>query len=167
MVEALVLKIPQQFAARVGLAPEVAQLVFILEELRQRAVDQFEELGGRHHPAIGAPEASGRHVLNLASLAIGQANHKPLARLSRFRLRLWSRRLGSWSRLRLGFRLYRLAVPLRIVEVLVRPNEVVDGEKVLAVVEARASPDDLLELNHGVDGAQQDDVADVAGVDAC
>ena len=72
-------------------------------------------------------------------------------------------RLGS-GRLRL--RLERLAVPLRIVEVVVRLHEVVDREVVLAVVEPRAAPDDLLELDHRVDRAHQHDVADVARVHA-
>jgi len=42
--------------------------------------------------------------------------------------------------------------------------EVVDREVVLPVVEARAATDDLLELDNGVDGPHQDDVADIAGV---
>ncbi len=45
-------------------------------------------------------------------------------------------------------------------------DEVVDGEEVFAVVETGAAADDLFEFDHGVDGAHEDDVADVAGVDA-
>jgi hypothetical protein len=58
------------------------------------------------------------------------------------------------------------AVPFGIAEVVVGFYEVVDGEVVLAFVEAGAAADDLFELDHGVDGAEEDDVADVAGVDA-
>ena len=49
---------------------------------------------------------------------------------------------------------------------LVRLHEVVDREVVLAVVEPRAAPDDLLELDHRVDRPHQHDVADVAGIHA-
>ena len=79
------------------------------------------------------------------------------------------RRLGGCglgSRLRLGLRLDRLAVPFRIAEVVVRLHEIVDREVVLAVVEPRAAADDLLELDHRVDRPHQHDVADVAGIDA-
>src|ERR1035441_7551585 len=40
--------------------------------------------------------------------------------------------------------LHRLAVPLRIVEMVVRMHEIVDGEVILAVVQPRAASDDLL-----------------------
>jgi hypothetical protein len=40
------------------------------------------------------------------------------------------------------------AVPFRIGEMNVGPDEVVDGEVVFAVVEAGAASDDLLELDH-------------------
>ncbi len=46
------------------------------------------------------------------------------------------------------------------------PHEVVNGEIVFAVVEPGATANDLLELNHGPDRAHQDDVANVAGIDA-
>jgi hypothetical protein len=59
-----------------------------------------------------------------------------------------------------------LAVPLRVAEVLVRLDEVVDREVVLAVVEPGAAPDDLLELDHGVHRTHQHDVADVPRVHA-
>ena len=49
---------------------------------------------------------------------------------------------------------------------MVRLHEVVDREVVLAVVEPRAAPDDLLELDHRIDRAHQHDVADVAGIHA-
>src|SRR5262249_125888 len=63
-------------------------------------------------------------------------------------------------------RLHRLAVPLWIVEVLVRFYKVVDREVVLVIEQARAAPDDLLELDHGSDRPQQYDVANVACVHA-
>ena len=66
---------------------------------------------------------------------------------------------GAVRRLVLG-----LAVPFRIVEMVVRLHEVVDREIVLAVIEARPAADDLLELDHRVDRPHQDDIADVAGV---
>ena len=59
-----------------------------------------------------------------------------------------------------------LAVPLGIAEVLVGLHEIVDREVVLALEQAGAAADDLLELDHRLDRAHQDDVADVAGVDA-
>ena len=49
---------------------------------------------------------------------------------------------------------------------VMRLHEVVDREVILPVVKPRAAPDDLLELDHRVDRAHQDDVADVAGVHA-
>jgi hypothetical protein len=50
---------------------------------------------------------------------------------------------------------------------LIGLHEVIDREKVLAFIKPRAAPDDLLEFDHRIDGARQDDVADVARVDAC
>ena len=64
------------------------------------------------------------------------------------------------------FRFQRLAVPFRVAEMQVRLHEVVDGEVVLAVVKPCAAPDDLLELDHAIDRAHQNDVADVAGINA-
>lgn len=60
--------------------------------------------------------------------------------------------------------LNRLTIPLRVVEVMVCLHEVVDGEVIFAVVEARAAADDLLEFDHRVNRAHQHDVADVTGV---
>src|SRR5438477_530650 len=57
---------------------------------------------------------------------------------------------------RLGFE--RLAVPLRIAEVAVRLHEVQDREVVLAVVQPRAAPDDLFELDDRADGPHEHDV---------
>ncbi|HLK47108.1 MAG TPA: hypothetical protein VKT49_03175 [Bryobacteraceae bacterium] len=44
-------------------------------------------------------------------------------------------------------------------------DEIVDGEVVLAVVQASAAADDLFELDHGIDGAHEHDIADVARID--
>ena len=47
-----------------------------------------------------------------------------------------------------------------------RLHKIVNREVILAVIKPCAAPDDLLELNHGVDWSHQNDVADVAGVHA-
>ena len=60
----------------------------------------------------------------------------------------------------------RRSVPLLVVEVVVRFHEVVDREVVLAIVEPRAATDDLLKLDHRIDRAHEDDVSDVARIDA-
>jgi len=62
------------------------------------------------------------------------------------------------------FGLDRLAVPIGIVELGVRLHKVINREVVLAVIQPRAAPDDLLELDHRVHGPHQHDVAHVAGV---
>ena len=49
---------------------------------------------------------------------------------------------------------------------VIRFHEVVDREVVLAIVESRATPDDLLEFDNGVDWAHEDDITDVAGIHA-
>src|SRR5260370_8659702 len=74
------------------------------------------------------------------------------------------RRRGSWLS---WFGLKRLAVPLRVVEMVMRFHEIVNREVILSVVEPRAAADDLLELDHGVDRTHQHDVADVAGIHTC
>src|SRR5216683_6520515 len=62
------------------------------------------------------------------------------------------------------FRFQRLAVPFGIVEVKVSLHEVIDSEVVLPIVEPCAAADNLLELNHRVDGPHQHDIADVPGI---
>ncbi|MFO7705421.1 MAG: hypothetical protein R6V43_09840, partial [Halopseudomonas sp.] len=47
-----------------------------------------------------------------------------------------------------------------------RLHEVPDGEEVLAVIGAGAASDDLLELDHRIDGAHQHNVAHIAGINA-
>jgi len=65
-----------------------------------------------------------------------------------------------------GLRVDRLAIPLGIGEMMMRLYEIVNGEVVLAVAKPRAAAVDLLELDHRIDRAHQDDVAHVAGIDA-
>src|SRR5271157_1272020 len=136
------------------------------------------------------PERGAHHVLNGTLFAVSQLHSclrllfadtwaltANLARLVRTltrcfsthwtRLRRWLYTLaGVIATLQARFRFQRLAVPLRIAEMVVRLHEVVDGEIILAIVEPRAAPNDLFELDHGVDGAHQDDVADVPGIHA-
>ena len=45
-------------------------------------------------------------------------------------------------------------------------DEVVNGEVVFAVKEAGAASNNLFELNHGVDGAHQHNITNVAGIDS-
>src|SRR5262249_20161290 len=97
---------------------------------------------------------------------------RALARIlpaDRARSRL-SRRLlalaGMIAALLARFRIKRLAVPFRIVEVEIRFHEVVDREIVLTVIKTSAASDDLLELNHRVDRTHQHNVPNVSGVDA-
>ena len=63
-------------------------------------------------------------------------------------------------------RFYWLAVPFRIVEMKVRLYEIVDGEVILSIIKARTTSNDLFELDHRVDRAHENDVADIAGVHA-
>ena len=121
----------------------------------------------------GCQKRRGHHVLDGARLAVGELDLDLLSCVAGFAVpalgRLaGSRHCGAAARLRSAFRLRleRLAVPFRIAEVVVRLHEVVDREVVLAVVEPRAAPDDLLELDHRVDRPHQHDVADVAGIHA-
>src|SRR5271157_3078750 len=136
------------------------------------------------------PERGAHHVLNGTLFPVGQLHFRlclllahtwaltaNLARLLRTltrcfsthwtRLRRWLYTLaGVIATLQARFRFQRLAVPLRITEMKVRLHEVVDGEIILAIVKSCAAPNDLLELNHGVDRAHQYDVANVTGIHA-
>src|SRR5271157_1720588 len=123
------------------------------------------------------PERGAHHVLNGTLFPVGQLHFRlclllahtwaltaNLARLLRTLTRCFS---THWTRLRrwlytlagviatllAGLRLHRFAVPFRIAEMVVGFHEVVNGEVVLAIVEPRAAPNDLFELNHGVDRA--------------
>ena len=112
------------------------------------------------------PETGDHHVLDRSLLAIGQLHFGFLARGKEL-LRLFADRFGfpRQSRL-LGQRIDRFAVPLRVAEVMVGLHKVVDREVILTLVKARASPDDLLELDHGVDRSHQHDVAHIARIDS-
>ena len=43
-----------------------------MEELRQFAEEEFEELLGRHWRAVGVPEGGGHHVLDVAGFSVGE-----------------------------------------------------------------------------------------------
>jgi hypothetical protein len=53
------------------------------------------------------------------------------------------------------------SIGVGMAEVVVRLHEVVNREAIIAVVQARAAPDDLLELDHRVHRADEDDVLNV------
>ena len=101
------------------------------------------------------PEGRAHHVLDSAGFAVGEFD--PDLVTTRTGFLFWSRRFrwpwlaGSWLARLPGLWIERFPVPLWISEVQVRPHEVVDGEIILAVVEPRAAPDDLLELDDPVD----------------
>ena len=57
------------------------------------------------------------------------------------------------------------AVPLRITEVMVRLDEIVDGKIVLAVIQPGATTYNLLELDDFVNRPHQDNIADIASID--
>ena len=78
------------------------------------------------------------------------ANRCPVVRLPRTAVSFWR----QW-----------LAIPFRIVKILVRFHEIPDGEAILAVIDPRSASDDLLELDHRADWAHQYDMAHVAGID--
>ena len=120
-----------------------------------------------HGRAVGMPEACHHHVLDGAGFAVRELHLDLLTPRDRFRS--GDRWLGHIRRqgYRAGLprlRLDGLTVPLRIAEMVVCLHEVVNREVVLAVIEPRTAPDDLLELDHRVDWPHQDDVADVTGV---
>lgn len=43
-------------------------------------------------------------------------------------------------------------------------HEIIDREVVFPVIEPRSTSDDLLELDHRIDRAHQDDVTDIASI---
>src|SRR5438132_14416962 len=132
------------------------------------------------------PEGGAHHVLDGAFFAVGELHcyFSPahagtlaanLARL--FRTLAWPppadgaepRRglhtfTGIGTALRAWFGFERLAIPFGIAEMNVCPNEIVNGEVILAIVKPGATANDLLELDHGVDGSHDDDVANVARI---
>ena len=59
-----------------------------------------------------------------------------------------------------------IAIPLGILEILGRAHKVVEREEIFAVEQAGAASHNLLELDDVIDGAQQHDVAHVAGIHA-
>ena len=66
---------------------------------------------------------------------------------------------------RLGwFRFYWLAVPFGVGKMVICIHEVVDSEIFFTVKKARSAADDLLEFDHGIYRAHQNDIADIARV---
>ena len=103
------------------------------------------------------------------------ADHRPRKVLSGTRTALAADGHGCGAALRIGrgraallawLRLQRFAVPFRIAEMNVCLHEVVNGEVVFAIVKPCAATNDLFELNDGVDGTHQNDIANVAGIHA-
>jgi hypothetical protein len=158
----------------VGLAPELAQFGFVFEEVGDVAEELGDELGGGDGFAVGTPEAGLHRVLDCALFAVGELDDDLLGTPGSggFIARVVGGRLdgvfacgfagttGGDAHWLLGF-----TVPFRVVEMLVGFHEVVDGEVVFAPKGASAAADDLFELDDGADDPQQDDVADVAGID--
>ena len=60
-----------------------------------------------------------------------------------------------------------IAIPLGILEILVCSYEIVNGKVKLIIKKARASSDNLLELNHIIDRAEKHDIAYIASIHAC
>ena len=136
------------------------------------------------------PEAGHHHVLDAALFAIGQFYRDFVATFTHARffatigtllLRAFTGRLPTlgararWldftsaraaSALVTGFGCNRFTIPFRILKVMMRFNEIIDREVVLAIVESRAPTNDLLELDHRIHRTQQHDVAHIAGIDA-
>ena len=109
-------------------------------------------------------------MLDGAGFAVGQFDHQlglaVFAGLAHFGWLGWVLRLpAGWQGFGGGcFGLDRFAVPIGIVELVVRLHKVINREVVLAVIQPRAAPDDLFELDHRIHGPHQHDVAHVAGV---
>lgn len=84
----------------------------------------------------------------------------------------WRLVIGLWCSAALspgtfvGLRVCRFTVPLRVAEVVVGFDEIVNGEVVFAVIKAGAAPDDVFELNHRAHRPHQHDVAHVSGFKA-
>ena len=115
------------------------------------------------------PETCGHHVLDGSSFAVGEFYFDFGARGNRVRAGFGrNARLARATRLLWlgGFGCDGFAVPFGVVEVFMGSHEIVDREVIFAFVEAGATADDLLELDHGINGTHQDDIADIASVNA-
>src|SRR5687768_13239032 len=103
------------------------------------------------------PKCRAHHMLYRPCLSVGEFDSSlPLSRLWIDPLfRGNSRRVQGMEEwlgdLRLRFE--RFPIPFRIVEVVMRPHEVIGREIVFSLVEPRSTSDDLLELDHRVDRA--------------
>ena len=65
------------------------------------------------------------------------------------------------------YRAEGVTIPLGILEILVCSYEIVNGKVELIIKKARASSDNLLELNHIIDRSEEYDIAHIASVHAC
>ena len=164
----------QQRLARIRLAPERRSSSSSLNSSGSSPNSRSMNCGRRHRLAV-------RRSRSVVAIMCWMVRSLPSASLilifcGRLRLVLAAvRRLPAIAAVAAGLaaasrawrhRLDRLAVPFRIVEVLIGLHEVVDREIVLAVEQPRAAADDLLELDHRIDRPHQHDVAHVARVDA-
>ena len=150
-----------------GVLQRPAQFVFVLEEIGQLTEEHFHKLLRRHWRAIGMPEGRRHHVLDRTVFAIGEFD-LDLLPFAIFRSLSFADGRG-WQLVGVHeligsdrfFRLCWFAVPLRVVEVMVCFYEVINREVILTVVKPCATSDDLLELDHRVDWAHQNNVANV------
>ena len=69
--EALFRQSFEEFGAGIRPAPQVAQFLFVSEEVRQVPEKHFHELLRGHGRAVGMPETGAHHVLDGAFLAVG------------------------------------------------------------------------------------------------
>ena len=142
------------------------------------------------------PEGCGRHVLNVSLFAISQLDldldlfpfvadtrtfpafatrlfWANTGLLSAFFARLWIRfntLTGPLSTFTANLRFFgfnRLPVPIWIEEMLVRFDEIVNCEVVLSIIEPGSTPNDLFELDDGIDGAHEHNVADISSINPC
>ena len=64
------------------------------------------------------------------------------------------------------YRAEGVAIPLGILEILVCSYKIVNGKVELIIKKARASSDNLLELNHIIDRSEEYDIAHIASIHA-
>jgi len=157
--------------ARIRVGPDAAKFFFIAEEGWQLAKQFIQKFFHRDRFAIRIPERGLLHVLDLALFPVCQSYaHNTLFPLE-FALILIPGIIFRAFLINPTSGLFRVAIgrqgipiPLRIVEVVVGTHKVVDGEELFVLIQTRATPDDLFELDHGVDRTHEDDVAYIAGI---
>ena len=57
---------------------------------------------------------------------------------------------------------HRLAIPFYILEILVSTNKIINSEVVFIIKQTSTSTDNLLELDHIVNGTEQDNISDIS-----